>query len=77
MTVENELVRSVLIPEIVRILSSYYNVSPSEIMMKFYESKVGALLADESSGLYGQSPLRIAGLFIMEIDGKIDWNKLG
>lgn len=76
MTVENELVRSVLIPEIVIILSKYYNLTFSEVMKQFYESHTEVSLADETTGLFGQSPLHLAGLYIMEKDGRIDVEKL-
>jgi hypothetical protein len=79
MTVENELVRSILIPEVIRIISRYYAMSPHETFRWFYESNTEAALADETTGLYGQSPLCIAGMFIEEKDGRgnVDLDRLG
>lgn len=79
MTVENELVRSVLIPEVIRLISHYYAISPREALRRFYESNTEKSLADETTGLYGQSPLCVAGLFIEEIDGRgnVDLDRLG
>ena len=79
MTVENELVRSVLIPEVIRIVSNYYAISPHEAFRRFYESNTEKALADETTGLFGQSPLCIAGLFIEEKDGRgnVELERLG
>ena len=79
MTVENELVRSVLIPEVIKIVSCYYAISSHEAFRRFYESNTERALADESTGLYGQSPLCIAGMFIEEQDGRgnVEMERLG
>ena len=74
--VEHSEVRSVNIPQIVKILCRYYNISEDEALKRFYESATGANLADEETGLYGQSALHIAGLFIVEQDGDIDHSRL-
>ena len=74
--VEHSEVRSVNIPQIVKILCHYYNISEDEALKRFYESATGANLADEETGLYGQSALHIAGLFIVEQDGDIDHSRL-
>ena len=76
MTTENFLARSVLIPAIIKILCEYYDVTPATALRQFYESKTAACLADESLGLYGQSPLYNANLFILEKDGAVDVEKL-
>ena len=41
-----------------------------EAMDVFYTSAVGASLADDETGLYGQSALYIYGLFISELEDK-------
>ena len=74
--VEHSEVRSVNIPQIVKILCHYYNISEDEALKRFYKSATGANLADEETGLYGQSALHIAGLFIVEQDGDIDHSRL-
>lgn len=75
--IEHNLVRATIIPEIVKILSKYYNITSDVALKYFYESATGANLADEQTGLYGQSALHIAGLYIVEHDGYIDYSKLG
>ena len=75
-TIEHNLVRATVIPEIVRILCHYYNISEDEALKRFYESATGANFADDETGLYGQSALHVAGLFIEEQDGDIDLSRL-
>ena len=48
------------------------NIAEDEALKSFYESATGANFADDETGLYGQSALHIAGLFIVEQDGDID-----
>jgi len=75
-TIEHNLVRATVIPEIVKILCHYYDISEDEALKRFYESTTGANFADDETGLYGQSALHIAGLFIMEHDGDLDHSRL-
>ena len=75
-TIEHCQVRSINVPEIVKILCRYYNISEDEALKRFYESATGANYADDETGLYGQSSLHIAGLFIVEQDGDIDHSRL-
>ena len=74
--IEHNLVRATVIPEIVKILCHYYNISEDEALKRFYESATGANFADDETGLYGQSALHIAGLFIVEQDGDLDHSRL-
>ena len=74
--IEHNLVRATITPEIIRLISKYYKISENEALQRFYQSKTAENYADEETGLYGQSALQIAGLLIMELDGKIDNNKL-
>ena len=74
--IEHNLVRATVTPEIIRLISKYYQISENEALQRFYRSKTAENYADEETGLYGQSALYIAGLLIMELDGKIDNNKL-
>jgi len=66
----HELVRATIIPVIVNILSSYYSIPPQEAFRRFYESKTEKCLADDETGLYGQSALYLAAMFIREQDGE-------
>ena len=74
--IEHNLVRATNIPQIVKILGRYYNIREDEALKRFYESATGANYADDETGLYGQSALHIAGLFIVEQDGDIDHSRL-
>ena len=74
--IEHSLVRAVNMPKIIQIINKYYNISEDEALQRFYQSNTAVNYADEETGLYGQSALHIAGLLIMELDGKIDNNKL-
>ena len=75
-TIEHCQVRSINVPEIVKILCRYYSICEDEALKRFYESATGANYADDETGLYGQSALHIAGLFIVEQDGDIDHSRL-
>ena len=74
--IEHSLVRATVTPQIVEILSRYYGLGTDEALRRFYESRTAANYADDETGLYGQSALYIAGLFIMEQDDAIDENRL-
>lgn len=74
--IEHSLVRATVTPQIVEILSRYYHLGTDEALRRFYESKTAANYADDETGLYGQSALFVAGLFIMEQDGAIDESRL-
>ena len=74
--IEHSLVRATVTPQIIAILSRYYKTGLDEMLRRFYESGTAANYADDETGLYGQSALYIAGLFIMEQDGTIDETRL-
>ena len=61
------LVRSLIIPEIVKMISEKYNISEMDALDKFYTSAIGECLADDDTGLYGQSALYNFGLFCQEM----------
>ncbi len=69
------LVRSLLVPEIVKMISNEQNISEMEAMDMFYTSATGASFADDETGLYGQSPLFIFGLFREEMQEKGLWKQ--
>jgi hypothetical protein len=70
--IEHNLVKATVVPEIIRILCKYYRISENEALLRFYQSKTCENYADEETGLYGQSALHIAGMFIMEQDGQVE-----
>ena len=73
---EHSLVRATVTPQIVTILSRYYQTGLNEALHRFYKSRTAANYADDETGLYGQSALYIAGMFIMEHDGSINRTRL-
>ena len=64
--VEHNLIRATLIPEIVKMIAEHFGIDESEALNRFWRSGVGANFADDETGLYGQSPLYIYGLFLEE-----------
>lgn len=58
--------RAILVPEIVKLISENYQISEMEALDLFYTSATGASLADDETGLYGQSALYIFSLFVKE-----------
>ncbi|MDD3367301.1 MAG: hypothetical protein PHP50_00230 [Lachnospiraceae bacterium] len=65
---EHYVTRATIIPEIIKKIMEKYSMTSEEAMKAFYESSVGASLADDETGLYGQSPLYIFGLFMEEYE---------
>lgn len=63
----HETIRATILPEIIKLICSNKHVSERRALDMFYTSKTGASFADDDTGLYGQSPLYIYGLFIEEI----------
>lgn len=63
---EHYLIRATIIPEIVKLIAEKYHLTEDEALKNFYESSTGASLADDETGLYGQSILFIFGLYIQE-----------
>lgn len=60
---EHYLIRATIIPQIVEMIEEKYNLSEKKALKALYTSATGASLADDETGLYGQSPLFIFGLF--------------
>lgn len=60
---EHYLIRATIIPEIVKMIEETYGIVEKEALRAFYTSATGASLADDETGLYGQSPLFIFSLY--------------
>ena len=56
-------VRAAMLPDIIQLLMKEYGWTEEEALDRFYLSATGANYADDDTGLYGQSPLYISGLF--------------
>ncbi len=63
----HETIRATIIPDIIRMICKNYGVVEKEAMDMFYNSATCANLADDETGLYGQSALYIYGLFVDEM----------
>lgn len=57
-------IRATLLPEIASLIAKDLNCTQEEALDKFYNSAVGELFCDDNTGLYGQSALYIASLFM-------------
>ena len=55
--------RASILPEIVRMIAKEHHLTDQQALDAFYRSATGACFADDETGLYGQSPLYIFGLF--------------
>ena len=67
---EHHLIRATLIPEVVRLISSQFNISEEMALERFYRSATAENLADEENGMYGQSALFIFGQYLEECEYK-------
>ena len=67
---EHYLIKATIIPEIITKIMTECSMTQEAAMDAFYSSATAALLAEDESGLYGQSPLYIFGLFISELEEK-------
>ena len=65
------ITRATILPEIVALIMDKFRFNEKEALAAFYCSATGASFADDDTGLYGQSPNFIFGLYNNEIDEKI------
>ncbi|MGM9936313.1 MAG: hypothetical protein ACI38A_03120 [Candidatus Ornithomonoglobus sp.] len=67
---DHSTVRAVIVPIIIEKIMEYYHITAEEAYDEFYMSATGAALSDDETGLFGQSPNYIFGLYINEINSK-------
>ena len=67
---EHYITRATILPNIIELIMGRYNLSEKDALDTFYRSATGASFADDETGLYGQSPLFIFGLYINEMEEK-------
>ena len=60
-------IRAAILPEIISKIMERYQLSEDAALDRFYRSATGASFADDETGLYGQSPNYIFGLFAQEM----------
>ncbi len=58
--------RATILPVIIGLIAEKYHMAEDEALRVFYGSATGASFADDETGLYGQSPNYIFGLFVQE-----------
>ena len=58
--------RATILPDIIRKIMAHDHLSEDKALRAFYSSATGASFADDETGLYGQSPNYIFGLFLEE-----------
>lgn len=58
--------RAIILPEVIRKIMVHDHLSEDEDLKAFYSSAAGASFADDETGLYGQSPNYIFGLYLEE-----------
>ena len=68
------LIRATIIPRIVEYIQEKYQMSESDALRVFYHSATAESLADDETGLFGQSPLYIFGLFMDEYERNEDYS---
>ncbi len=69
---EHYLIRATIIPVIVEKIMNRFNIDYLTALDRFYTSDTAALLADDDTGLYGQSPNYIFGLYLHEINEVVE-----
>ncbi len=60
------LIRATIIPQIVKLIAEHEKIGESRALEKFYTSATSKNLADDATGLYGQSILYIYNLYLDE-----------
>ncbi|MGN1317533.1 MAG: hypothetical protein ACI4VF_00855 [Lachnospirales bacterium] len=64
---EHYLIRATIIPVIVEKIMDRFDIDYLNALDRFYTSDTAALLSDDDTGLYGQSPNYIFGLYLQEV----------
>lgn len=68
---EHYLIRATIIPEIVKMIVNTFHMTEQEALKSFYLSATGESLADDDTGLYGQSPLFLFSLYQQELESNV------
>lgn len=59
--------RATILPSIINMIMDRYQLDEKTALDSFYRSATGAAFSDDETGLYGQSPLYIFGLYVQEL----------
>lgn len=63
---KHSTVKATILPTVIHLIMEKYNLTEAEALDAFYRSATGAAFADDETGLYGQSPNYIFGLYVQE-----------
>jgi hypothetical protein len=72
----HSLVKSILVPEIVRMIAEKYRLSEDDALKAFYQSGTARALGDDETGLYSQSPWYIFSFFEEEYEKNLFSQKI-
>lgn len=59
-------IRATILPDIIKLICEKFDYTEKQALDEFFSSYTGANFSDDKTGLYGQSPLFIYGLFLEE-----------
>ena len=60
---DHSTTRATILPVIIHLIMDKYELNEQDALDSFYLSATGASFADDETGLYGQSPYYIFGLY--------------
>ena len=60
---EHVLAKTILIAKLVELIAKEEDISLAKARERFYTSGIAAMIDDDETGLYGQSPLYIYSLY--------------
>ena len=66
MTIDHNMTRAMVLPTVIQLIMKQYDMDENAALDAFYRSATGASFGDDETGLYGQSPNFIFGLFVEE-----------
>ena len=60
---EHVLAKTILIAKLVELIAKEEDISLAKARERFYASEIAAMIDDDETGLYGQSPLYVYSLY--------------
>lgn len=66
----HSLARMLALPSVIEMIMERYGMDEDTALDAFYRSATASVYADDETGLYGQSPHYVSGLFFEEIKQK-------
>ena len=59
-------IRAVILPSVIQLIMDAFSLKEADALDAFYRSATGSAFSDDETGLYGQSPNYIFGLYAQE-----------